>query len=239
MVVTEENLKQAGLTGNESKVYLELLKRGSIGGSELSKKVRLDRTMTYQLLNNLIEKGMVNYITKENKKYFSSADPENLLNRLKEQEEFINNLIPELKKFKQIKEVEQDVQIYEGKAGLRVLYQEFFQLKEITFFGGTGKSYEILYETPRLAKKLIKNGLNGRGIVDRSAQNKVFTKLKNLEIRYVNAPSYDTITTITNDGRVAIHCLAADKPLVIIIKNKFIADTYKNYFEILWNNAKP
>jgi len=238
--VNEEDLKRAGLTGNESKVYLELLRRGSISGSVLAKKVGLDRTLTYQLLNSLVEKGMTNYIVKENKKYFSPASPENLLNKVREQEEFIKKIIPELVSLEKIKETEQEIQIYEGKAGLRALYQEVYRLKEICFFGATGRSYDVLkYELPRIAKELAERGLKGRGIADESIKNQPFTKLKNLKIKYLrNAKSYDTATTITSDDRVAIHCLAGEKPLIIIIKNKYIADTYKNYFEILWSVAK-
>jgi len=61
------------------------------------------------------------------------------------------------------------------------------------------------------------------------------THLKNLKVRYLEVKSPAT-TTIYND-KVAIHILT-DKPLIIIIKNKDIADGYRNYFEILWKIAK-
>jgi len=236
----EEKLKQAGLTGNGAKIYLELLKRGSVNGSEVAKKVGLDRTMAYQILNNLIEKGLVNYIIKENKKYFSASNPENLLIPIKEKEDFIQQLIPELKIINKIKEIEQVVEVYEGKSGLKILFEEALKSKEFCFFGGTGKSYDILkWGMKRIEKELVRKGIKGKGIVDIKLKNERWTKLKGLEMRYIEkGESQDTSFGIVDNERVTIHCLAQEKPLVIIIKSKFIASTLKNYFEHIWNIAK-
>ena len=49
----QEKLQQAGLTGNEAKVYLELLKKGELSASDVAKKISMDRTLTYTVLNHL------------------------------------------------------------------------------------------------------------------------------------------------------------------------------------------
>ena len=63
----EDKLREAGLTGNESKVYYELLKKGQLSANQLAKNIGMDRTLTYTVLNHLIEKGMVSYTIKSNK----------------------------------------------------------------------------------------------------------------------------------------------------------------------------
>ncbi len=233
-----EKLRRAGLSGNEAKVYFELLRRGSISANELAKKLGMDRTLAYQVLSNLIEKGLVNYVVKENKKFFKASEPENLLDELKEKEKFITDFIPELKKIEKLVETEQAVNIYEGKKGLKILFQEIIKSKNICIFGATGKSYSILkYEIPHIIKDAQKLGLNGRMITNKEFKNHEMTKLKGLKTKYVNkAKSQNTATTIYS-GKVAIHSLS-DKPLIIIIKNKDIYETYKSYFEILWKTAK-
>ena len=80
----EESLRTAGLPGNQVKVYLELLKKGSLSANQLSKDLNMDRTLVYTVLQHLMEKGLVNHIIKSKKKFFGAADPENLLNPLKE-----------------------------------------------------------------------------------------------------------------------------------------------------------
>ena len=56
-----------------------------------------------------------------------------------------------------------------------------------------------------------------------------------------NLPKFEIITP--GDGqtiygnKVSIHILT-DKPIIIIIKNKDVAKSYKSYFEFLWRFAK-
>ena len=58
---------------------------------------------------------------------------------------------------------------------------------------------------------------------------------QNIEFRFLEVKSKAT-TTIFNDS-VAIH-LIKEKPIIIIIKNKEIAESYQNHFEVLWKIAK-
>jgi len=66
MEITEK-LLESGLTRNEAKVYLELSKKGESSANQIAKELGIDRTLTYTILNHLIEKGQVTYIKKENK----------------------------------------------------------------------------------------------------------------------------------------------------------------------------
>lgn len=227
-------LTKAGLTGNESKVYLELLKKGELSANQLAKNIHMDRTLTYTVLNHLIEKGFVSYISKKNKKMFSAANPENLLNPIKEKQVYVQDLVSELKKIEKIKDVVQETNIYEGKEGFRTFIRELSKSKLFYSFGSTGQLYDALYEMPHIAKEFIKRGTKGKIILSAKYNPKI-TKIKNLEFKHFNIKSEAT-TTIFED-KVAIH-IVKEKPTVIIIKNKFIADSYRNHFEILWNSAK-
>lgn len=231
----EEKLKKCGLTGNEAKAYVELLKHNLINGSQLAKKASLDRTLTYQILNNLVEKGLVHYIIKSHKKYFGASNPQNLLNPLKEKEAFIKDLIPELRSFKKIKEEKQEINIYEGIEGLRSLMREIIKKKSFCAFGATGRAYDILYELPRIGKELTKKGFSARIIMDLKYKTHEILKLKGMEARFLNIKGKAT-TTIFGD-KVSIHVIK-EKPIIIVIKNKDIVESYKNHFEVLWEVAK-
>jgi sugar-specific transcriptional regulator TrmB len=231
----EERLRKSGLTGNEAKIYLELLRKGSLSANDLSKKIGMDRTLTYTVLNHLIEKGLVNYVIKKNKKFFEAADPANLLNPIKEKEAFVNDLVPELRKVEKIKEIVQEINIYEGKEGLRTFMRELLKYRSFCSFGSTGRAYDALYEVPRLAKELEKKGFSARIISNPKYKKHEMTKLKNIQFRYLDIKSEAT-TSIFGDN-IAIHLLT-EKPIIILIKNKEIAESYHNHFEILWNVAK-
>ena len=232
----EENLKKAGLTGNEARIYLELLQRGSINGSQLANKAGLDRTLTYQVLNNLIKKGLVNYIIKEHKKHFEASSPNNLLNPIKEKKAFIEDLIPELKNLEKAKDTINEVSVYEGKEGLRATYMLWLEEKD-TFcaFGSTGRLYDVLYESPRIAKEIEKKGLKGRVVINPKYKGHKMMQYKNLHFKFLDVDSEATTTVF---GEVVCIHLIKEKPIVIIIKNKYIAESYRNYFEFLWKAAK-
>jgi len=232
----QQKLNQAGLTGNEAKVYLELLKKGELSANQLAKSLGLDRTLSYTILNHLIEKGLVNYIIKDNKKFFNAENPENLINPLKEKEIIIKDLIQELNKIQIIKEAPYEIKIYEGKEGLRTFLKQMIKYKEIASFGATGKIYEYFYEIPALVKEIEKKGFTARFITSPKFKEHEMTKIRGVQIKYLNIKSHAT-TSIFGDY-ISIHILT-QKPLIILVKNKEIAESYKNHFEILWKSAKP
>jgi len=231
----KEQLTKAGLTGNEAKVYLELLKYNELTANEISKKISMDRTLTYTILNHLIEKGIVSYIIKQNKKFFRAEKPENLLNPIKEKEFFVNDLISELNKIQKYPKQDYGIKVFEGKEGLRNLMNLILKYKKFDSFGGTGRAYDLLYEMQAIIKSLNKKEVSARIIFSKKFKEHEITKYPQVKSKFLETNSEAT-TTIFEDY-VSIH-LAKEKPLIILIKNKDIADSYKNYFEILWKQAK-
>lgn len=228
-------LSKAGLTGNESKVYLELIKKGELSANTLAKNIGMDRTLTYTVLNHLIEKGFVSYISKENKKFFKASSPENLLNPIREKQAYVADLISDLKKIEKMTDISHEINIYEGKEGLRTFLKELSKADFLYSFGATGRLYEALYEMPHVAKEFIKQGKKGKIILSGEHKLHKIIKIKNLEFRYLELKSEAT-TSIFGD-KVSIHIIK-EKPIIIIIKNKFITESYKAHFEVLWNSAK-
>lgn len=228
-----EKLQQAGLTGNESKVYLELHKHGELSANQIAKNIGMDRTLTYTVLNHLIEKGQINYVVKKNKKMFSSSSPENLLNPIKSKEAVILDLIKQLNEIKTEKQEPVDINVYEGKEGFRTFMNTAIKEKEILSFGGTGRAYELLYEMPLIGKQMEKAGSHLKVILDKKYADHDFVKHKNVHVKLTDVKSEST-TTIFGDY-IAIH-LIKDKPIVILIRNKDIAESYKNYFNFMWNS---
>ncbi len=241
MLSTHEKLKKAGLTGNEAKVYLELLKRDPIKASELAKKTSLDRTLVYQIVDNLLKKGLINYMIKDNKKYFSAADAIHLLSPLKDQEVFIKNLIVDLKKIEKTTENEFSVEVYEGKKGLMLLFEEALKYKEYCILGATGISYDIFesWEIKRIKKEVAKKTLSIRAITSSKKRGEAWTKLKGISTRFIdNIELHKATIDILGNEKVCMHLLIEQKPLFILIKNKEIASTMKAYFEVLWKISK-
>jgi len=228
-----EKLRKTGLTGNESKVYYELLKKGQLSANETAKNIGMDRTLTYTVLNHLIEKGMVSYVIQGNKKLFNASSPENLLNPIKEQEAYIQDLLPDLKSLEKSIGIVQEISVYEGKEGIRAFARVLMKHNCFDSFGATGRAYDLLIEAPRLAKEIEKSKTKIR-LITHSKNKKHPMKIKNCDVKYLDLKSEAT-TTIFGDY-IAIH-LIKEKPSIILIRNKYIAESYKNHFEVLWKAA--
>lgn len=228
----EQELRQTGLTGNEAKVYLQLLKIDQISGGELAKKAGLDRSVTYNVLDNLIEKGLVSYVIKTGKKLFSPANPENLLTPLKEKEDFIKTIIPKLKKLQKIPEVKRKIEVYEGEEGLKSFILGLLKCDKFYVLNATGKIFGVLeYFGPRIIKNLIKK-TKVKIIAIQEAKKTDLMKLKAV-IRFLPEEFSNYATTFIYENKVAFQIIV-EKPLIVVIENKTIAEGYKKDFEFMW-----
>ncbi len=233
-----EQLRKIGLSSKESEIYIALLKNSPIGGGELAKLLNMDRTHTYNLLSNLVSKGLATHILKDNKKLFRSTSPKNLLNQVQKKETIIKSILPELLKLEKIKKEPANVRILEGKEGLRTMVRMLFdsEAKEICVFGGTGKSYESLkYEMPIIGESTKKAKINGRIITGENLRGKLFAKLKNFEVKYIQEST--PTSTMIFGNKVSINVFD-EKVFVILIESKSVADSYRKYFEYMWKIAK-
>ena len=230
-----EKLQEIGLTGNEAKVYLEILNKGEMSANQIAKNISMDRTLAYTVLNHLIDKGQVSYVIREGKKLFSCSKPENLINPIKAKEIIAIDLIKELGKIKKEGQREVEINTYEGKEGFRVLFNLVKNYKEFCSFGSTGKAFYQLYEVPALAREFEKMKTKIKILGNKKYKGTEAFNFPKFEFRY-NDLDAEATTSIFGDY-VSIH-LIKGKPIIILIKNKEIAQSYKNYFEYLWGKAK-
>src|SRR3989338_6940485 len=82
----ETLLEKLGLTKGEIKVYLALNKLGESTIGPIGKESKVSKSKMYDILDRLIEKGLVGYITKDGTKYFMANDPHMILEYLERKE---------------------------------------------------------------------------------------------------------------------------------------------------------
>ncbi|MCK4522146.1 MAG: hypothetical protein KAU20_06230 [Nanoarchaeota archaeon] len=231
----ENILEQAGLTKTEAKIYLSLLELGSSLAGEITKKSGIHRRSVYDAIERLIEKGLISYIKTNNRKYFEAVKPERLLDILKEKQENIKSLIPELKlKYKFSKE-KQETTFWRGKQALKSIFDDQInEKKEILVFGASSNADRIVkYYFPKYDNLRVKNKIRIKAIFN----EKIKKKIPLAEIRYLPEEFRSHSATNIYSDKVAI-ILWTQEPFAILIKNREIADSYRNYFKLMWNIAK-
>ena len=222
------------LTDNEIKVYLALINFGPCLAGLISRKTGLHRRTVYDLTDTLIKKGFIGYIKQNNRRLFSASNPGRIIEILREKESLLLPVVEKLKeKYSSVKEKEETI-FYKGKEGIKAVFEEQLNSKEVLILGASSKAYETLqfyfhwYDKKRKEKKI-----KARII----AQDKAIKRLPLSEIRYL-PEKYSSPMAINIYGDKVAIILWAKQPVAIIIKQKDIAEGYRNYFELLWKIAK-
>lgn len=233
----KDQIRLAGLTENEAIVYRALLELGPNHAGIISRKTGLHRRVVYDTTDMLIKKGLIGYILKNNKRLFSPSNPTRLLEIIKEKENRIQEIIPDmLDLFSKTKEKEETL-FFKGKLGLKTVFEDQLQgkNKEVLIIGGSVHASDILqfyFKWYNQKRKEMK--IKMKIIFNEKQKNKI----PFAEIRYL-PKKYDSPLAINvyND-KVATIYWSKENPFAVVIKNKEISQGYKNYFDLMWKLAK-
>ena len=237
----EKILEDLGLSINESKIYLCLLSIGSSPVTNIAKSCKLHRANVYDSVKKLIEKGLVTHIKKDNTTLYGAVNPHALLRIAKEKEEAVKKIIPQLMLSKKLSPNEQDAQVLEGVDGfINSIYDLLGYGKEFVTYGVPVNVPDLIKtKIPHFHTERIKRKINIRHVYNHDALKRIafLNTLPYTEARHLPA-SFDSKvdTTVCGDEILITHWI---NPVITIrIKNKVIADSYRNYFELLWKVAK-
>lgn len=229
-------LERAGLSKGEIEVYLTLLKLGSSLVSKIAQETGLHRTNIYDTLEKLREKGLVSYVIKENRKYYSASDPEKLLDYIKEREKEIETILPELQNYMTFPRSESIVEVYKGKEGIKSVLKDILkEKKDYVVLEEEGYIQKVLpHFYPQFNKQMNKSKIKVKILTKdiKKIDKRSLMELRSLP-KFFSFPS----ATAIYGNKVAI--LVWDEPYhAILIKSKQVADSYRHFFEALWKQAK-
>jgi sugar-specific transcriptional regulator TrmB len=236
-----ETLKNVGLGHNESKIYLTLIKLGPSMAGRIAKESNIDRSACYDSLKALIKKGLVSYAIEANRRKFAAANPSRLKEYLKEKENLVETILPNLSEMFKNKEEKSQVNMFKGLKGIKTVFDDVLREaknSENLVIDSSGKFGERMpFYLPHFTKGLEQNKIKVRHIV-RQDKEKSLHSSKTTEIRYFpKIVGEQTITTNIYSDKIAL-ILWTDVPEAVIIKNKAAAEAYRSYFEILWKSAR-
>ncbi|MBS3155072.1 winged helix-turn-helix transcriptional regulator [Candidatus Woesearchaeota archaeon] len=222
------------LTDIEIKIYLVLLKEGNSLASDISKKTGIHRRTIYDAIERLIEKGLVSYIKTNNRKYFEAVDPARLSEILKEKEENVNKIIPELENLRLIAKEKKETLFFRGKQSLKSVFDDQIRMgKEILILGDAVNVNEILkYYFFKFDKERVNKKIPIRMIFDESAKGKL-KKIPLSKIKFIDK-KYNSDMSVYIYGNNTAIVSWSDNPSAILIKEKAISDGFRGYFEFIW-----
>ena len=243
-----EELTGLGFTKNEAKTYLAIIKYGSASANDLIKATKLHKKVVYENIEKLIDKGLVSYVVERKARMFKITSPHMLVESFKEE---ISNLekqkgkaikiAKEISKISQLRREKQEATIYRGTKAIRSFYNDLLKIsKDYIVFGAPEKSLKIMGESfwfNYVTKKKY-NRMKVRAIFNQSLKDYGERIKDNLtEVKYFDKDFEPLTETNIQEDRIAI-IVWSEEPILFLIKDIEVADSYKKYFEKMWRQAK-
>ncbi len=241
-----KQLEELGLSKNESLIYLFLLKKGETTTGSIIKETGIANSRVYESLNGLIDKGLVSYNVQKDGKHFQAESPNKFSEIEEQRRKKIQDLMPQLNLLKNSEQKETTTAVYEGFEGFKTAFKRIIddcpRGGTIDVFGFSQPQYESqnlsLFLT-NLNLKSIDKKQKLRLITDKSSKGfqKTITQSKNIERKYLPEGYLSPAAMDIFEDYVYMF-LWEEKPFVFMIKNKMIAESFKQYFKVLWSIAK-
>lgn len=234
-------LVNIGLTEKEAFTYLACLEIGPNTASEIAKKAGLNRVTTYDILEKLINKGFVNFFTKQKSRFFNATAPEIIIHETKKRTLDLQKALPDLKRLKG-DSIHPRIQYFEGLKGIKTIYTDTLTSKtEILNYANSREvrehwpNYDEEYVTERVKKKIYLRGIAPYDEYGLKVQQEDESYFR--EIRLVPGDQF-TFTNEINiyDDKVAIISFK-DELIGMIIKSQAISYTQRDIFKMAWEFA--
>ncbi len=244
-----ENLKELGLSEGEIKVYSAVLELGITGLNKIQEKTGIERRNIYDILNKLIEKGLISYTIEKGKRTYQCTHPNKLLEEIKNKEDSLIELkkqMPQIKDLFKLSKPKIRAEIFRGNEAIKSLLNELLDYKESFWMGGS--SFQKYTAVPkglqlwfahwmdrRVQKKHIMHDLVARGTHLKGLEPSNVKKHKKLFYKYCQLPKgmYGPMVIIIFGNKVA-QTLWQAQSFAFVLESEKIKDSYIKYFKHFW-----
>ena len=236
-----KTLESLGFSKNEAKIYVTLLDIGPATATDISQRSKLHRPNVYDSLTSLSEKGLVSFTVENNTKLFKAANPEKLMQLVKQKEIDLKKILPRLDlQVHLAKKKENFAEIHQGLKAFRLyLFSLLENDSPIYSFGIPTivpkilSSFIEIFHAERAKKKKLFVHIYNENAKDRI---KHLNTLPYTEAFYLPEKFNSPVTTLVCVPEVWI---IRWEPLTFIrIIDESLAKTYENYCKHLVLSSK-
>ena len=246
----EETLRKIGLTMQESRVYLALLDLQEAQTGMLCKHTKIASSNIYQILESLMEKGLVSFRVQNNIKIFMPSHPETLNDlflekqrKLDEDRKEVNDLISSLKIKKLEKEPYSNYKYFEGLTGIKSMWHEINGTINrgdlMRVYTGKSVSYKNMVGFLNEHHKIrVQKGVKEKLIFPLEDRELAESRKKQLaEVKFLNLKN-DAEWGVWKNLFYLHYYPVKRKPQGFLIKDEVFAATFKQVFDQLWNQTR-
>ena len=239
-----EILKKIGLSDGEIKVYSALLDLGRSPVNKIHEKTGIERRNIYDIINKLIERGLVTYTIENKRRFFQVSHPNKIIGYIEEKKHDMDRTkveiereIPLIIKRLESRKPEIKAETYRGTEGIKAVWEDMLNYKEI-YWLGSGRYVPIRFPHffANWNSRRIKSKVKMFNILRHEMRNR--TKIFQLEhIRFLPIEFSKNPVVICIYGNKVVNFLYSEDLFAFSIESKELAENYKNYHKYLWDKV--
>lgn len=237
-------LRKIGLSEGEVKVYKALLEIGATSINHIHKRVGMDRRNIYDILNKLIERGLVSYTEENGKRNFRISNPDKIISYIDEKKSSldaikgeVSKIMPSMQDMFRSKEEELFTEIFKGPEGIKAVWDDMLNYDNIYWIGSgmyVPDRFPAFFEDWDKRRKQRKVGTYHLFRYEKRpfASKKIFPNRKFLPKEFSGAPT----VTVIYENKV-VQFLYGENIFAFVIQSKELAENYKKYHKYLWDKV--
>ncbi len=240
----ETALSELGLSANEAEIYENLLKEGESSVGDITKNTAIHRRNIYDVLNRLIEKGLVIEVVDNKENFYQPVDPHKLMEFIHQQEESLVNIMPDLRKMYDQKPEHNQAFVYRGISGWKNYMRDILRIGEdVHIIATKGAWLDPQFESffAWFWKEAKRKKIKFKFLLDAEVIEKKHAILKYIKSDYKIIPKkYSTATSVDVFGDHVIIASSfkdgslSDDFMVTSIIDKNLAASFRIWFDFMW-----
>jgi sugar-specific transcriptional regulator TrmB len=242
-----QQLTKLGLSEKEATTFVALLSLGSAPVQTITKRTGFNRSTTYVILDSLTEKGFITQSSTHGKLFYEAANPKKIELKAKEraevsmrQEQQMLLLLPELDKIRKNKANYPKTRFFEGKEGIKTIYQNMSILDSESNICGIASPQTIDEYVFGLVESFVEScvtrGLLFREIQPYNYERHITASVHEHELRYIPKSTYPYSSSLYIFMNRVIF-VSLEEEFGVILESKEFADVMREAFELAWVEA--
>ncbi|MFH1426883.1 MAG: helix-turn-helix domain-containing protein [Candidatus Kerfeldbacteria bacterium] len=240
-----EKLVQLGFTKNQAAVYSALIELGQCKAGDIIKKTGLHRNIVYEALDDLVARKLAFKTSKGGVALFQLSDAATLVHDAEQQMSTAKEISDEINKLRT--KSTHEIKLYEGFDGLKqyrnAAYTEMEprdgkKADELLLLGASIQATEDLSGVfwQKNHEQRVKKGIPARLLFSTESRKHAEDRaaLPLTDVRYLPQSIKDPASVDIWKDQVAFMMFEVE-PFIVSIKNQQLADSFRSYFETLWN----
>ena len=242
----ENILQELGLKEKKASVYLALLRIGFGTVTEIAALSAVKRSTCYDLLEDLINRGLVSQSYKGSRRIFAAENPQRFLENHHKKEQRIKDVMPHLQAFYSNSLQKPTVKYYEDVEGLKRAEYEILDStsSEYYYFGAlttlesvVGK--EFLYE---LVQERVRRGIWSNALRIKGPDLDRMTFMEGDEkylrrVRYISYPLFGDVATMTLTDKKVFITSTNKECYALVVESAELVNLMKTVWHATWESA--